>query len=293
MPSSDPSTPLGPATPLVMAAIALGGRANDAGDPAGAHDLYACAARLVRRVRGVSEVADFRLEQAIEEAESRADDAESAHVLYDAFESLLPDDELPAIPDEPLRAVQHFIELAISIGAPAYNLDDHQGCYDVYSCTARMILATLSGADTARARLQAALDECRAEPDEPTRQAWAMRHGFDAVLDMAGTGGTGVAPNEIRQLLAMAITIGAPAFDLGDTRGCYDVYACTARLIIHSVSVEDGIKDHLRAALSTAALIPAVARQAWVLRHAFDAILEGTTQADDSDEVDDDDLGQL
>ncbi len=283
--ANDESTPLGPAVPLVLAAVELGGRAAAAGDPVGAHDLFACAVRLVRKVRGLSEVADFRLERALDEAESRSEPAERAAVLRDAFDSLLPDDEPEPVPDDPLTATARFIELAISIGAPAYNLGDRQGCYDVYSCTARMILATLTGPDSARTRLRQALDEC-ATLDDPDQQAWAMRHGFDAVLGTTGAAGPALAPNEVRQLLARAISIGAPAFNLGDSRGCYEVYACTARLLVHSASVASEIKDNLRKALEESSVIPDVARQAWILRHAFDALLGGTPAEEGEEESD-------
>jgi hypothetical protein len=285
--TGDETNPLGPALPLVLAAVDLGGRAAAAGDPAGAHDLYACAARLARKVRGLGEVADFRLERALDESESRSDPAAGADALRQAFESLLPD-EAPAdpLPDDPLAAAQRLIETAISIGAPAYNTGDKQGCYDVYSCTARMILATGTGPDAARERLRQALDECAAL-DDPDRQAWAMRHGFDAVLEMGGPAGAALAPREVRQLLAMAIQIGAPAFNLGDARGCYEVYACTARLLVNSAAVSGAVKDRLRTALEEACVVPDVAKQAWIMRHAFDAIL-GAKSDDTDDEADDD-----
>ena len=209
--------------------------------------------------------------------------AEAAGVLHDAFESLLPEGEPEPGPADPLAAAQRFIQLAISIGAPAYNTDDRQGCYDVYSCTARMILATLDGADDALARLRAALDEC-ATLGDPNRQAWAMRHGFDAVLEMSGATGPALAPSQVQQLVARAISIGAPAFDLGDTRGCYEVYACTARLLVNSLSVANDVKDRLRTALAEAAVIPEVDRQAWILRHAFDAVLGGSATADEDED---------
>lgn len=269
MASDDEANPLGPAVRLVRAAVDLGGRASDAGDADGAYGLLACAARLVRKVRGLSEVADFRLERALDEAEADAD----AIVLSEAFESLLPDDDEPgSVPDEPLAAVQHFIQMAISIGAPAYNLDDKQGCFDVYAATARMILAAVNGADVARTRLRAALDECD-KLDDPDKQAWALRHGFDAVLDLSGAAGPPLAATAIHVLLTAAVTVGAPAFNLGDARGCYETYACTARLLVHTASVPEAIRDRLRTALQEAAVLPEVARQAWVLRHAFDAIL--------------------
>jgi hypothetical protein len=268
----DESNPLGPALPFLLAAVELGGRAITGGDALGAADLYACTARLARRVRGLSEVADFRLERALDESESDPAPAARAAVLRDAFDSLLPDSLEPEpLPDEPLTITQRLIELAISIGAPAYNLGDLQGCYDVYACTARMILATQTGPDDARTRLRQALDECAAL-DNPNKQAWAMRHGFDAVLAMGGGTGPALAPGDVRQLLAMAIGIGTPAFNLGDSRGCYDVYACTARLLLNS-GAADEVKEPLRKALQEACVLTDTARQAWVLRHAFDALL--------------------
>lgn len=286
MPSADnDSSPLGPAVPLVLAAVELGKRATDAGDPGGAHDLYACAARLVRKVRGLSEVADFRIDRALEESAEQTDPGARAAVFHQAFDSLLPDGAPVPVPDDPLAATHWFIELAISIGAPAYNLDDRQGCYDVYSCTARMILATLDGTETAQTRLRQALDECTTL-DDPNQQAWTMRHGFDAVLGMTGANGPALSPSEVRQLLARAISIGAPAFNLGDSRGCYEVYACTARLLVHTASVAADIKEPLRQALEEAAILPEVARQAWILRQAIDSILGDPS--DIEDELDDD-----
>ncbi|MGE3806054.1 MAG: hypothetical protein AB7K24_15395 [Gemmataceae bacterium] len=286
--AANESTPLGPAAPLVRAAVELGGRAAAAGDASGAHDLYACAARLVRQVRGLSEVADFRLERALDESDDQEDPASSAALLRKAFDALLPDEEPAPVPEDPLEATQWFIEMAISIGAPAYNLDDRQGCFDVYSCTARMILATMSAPEPAQQRLRQALDEC-ARLSDPNKQAWAMRHGFDAVLGLGGKSGPALSPEQVLQLLARAISIGAPAYNLGDNRGCYEVYACTARLIVHSGSVDDNIKEHLRQALVEAAVIPDVDRQAWVMRHAFDALLDAARASGEEDDDEDDD----
>ena len=120
------------------------------------------------------------------------------------------------LPDAPLGAAQALIGRAISIGAPAYNTGDHQGCYDVYSCTARAILATLpelpqDAADLLRDGLARA-----AQLDDPDAQAWAMRHAFDAVGDLGGNSEDGLA-RPLHVLLSMAIAIGAPlvAVDIG------------------------------------------------------------------------------
>ncbi len=77
----------------------------------------------------------------------------------------------------------------------------------------------------------------------------------------------------IRSLLALAIQIGAPAYNYGDQRGCYEVYACTARLVLQMVEGADDSKNLLRQALIRCATILDVNEQAWTMRHAFDTIL--------------------
>lgn len=43
----------------------------------------------------------------------------------------------------------------------------------------------------------------------------------------------------IRAYLRMALQIGAQAYNLGDHRGAYEVYACTARLLRSGVQGSD------------------------------------------------------
>lgn len=271
--NDDRSDALGPARSILAGALRLGDRAAGTGDHVGAYALFACAARLARKVRGLSEVADFRLERALETAEEESDPDAQAEELRAGLESLLEDDsDGEPVPDVPLAAAQALIGQAISIGAPAYNTGDRQGCYDVYSCTARAILATVSDLpDAAAGKLREGLERA-AQLDDPDAQAWAMRHAFDAIGDMGGTG-EGVPPQQLRVLLSMAIAIGAPAFNAGDHRGCYEVYSCTARLLVNTPATPDAMKEALRRALTEACVVPNVTRQAWIMREAFDALL--------------------
>ncbi len=266
--------PLGPARPLLVAASRLAARAAGTGDFAGSYALLACAVRLTRRVRGLSEVADFRLERATDEAENESAPEAQNEALRDAIEALLGDAESPdeALPTDPLAAAQTLIGRAIAIGAPAYNTGDHQGCFDVYSCTARIVLSTVDQIpEPASARLRDALAKCR-ELSEPDAQAWAMRHAFDAIGEMGGAGGE-ITPRQVLALISMAISIGAPAFNAGDHRGCYEVYACTARLLVNSPATPDDVKAALRTALTDASTVLNVTRQAWIMREAFDGLL--------------------
>jgi hypothetical protein len=92
------------------------------------------------------------------------------------------DDDEPDDPLKPLKVVRSYLALAIQIGAPAYNGGDQRGCYEVYACTARLLLQAVKGADGAKAQLREALERCATTVDVG-EQAWIMRHAFDAILN--------------------------------------------------------------------------------------------------------------
>jgi hypothetical protein len=256
-------------------AYQIAGPAAVTGDQHGSYEVWACTFRLLLAViRGAK---DFKgtLEEALETAEQLRSPEERAGALRAAAEPFLDGEGAPAritaTPNEPLRYIRQHIEMAIQIGAPSYNAGDHRGCYEIYACTARLMVGTVEGADEARARLQRAMAQCR-DLTDPNQQAWAMRHGFDDVL--AGAFGTPVAAGtDVRDYLTGAIRIGAIAYDSGDPRGCYEVYACTARLILNTVDEEEEAKQVLREALLACATESNVSEQAWILRRAFDRVL--------------------
>ena len=94
------------------------------------------------------------------------------------------------------------------------------------------------------------------------------------MTDFSLPGGKKPSPLEvIRHFLAQAIGIGAPAYNAGDHRGCYEVYACTARLMLHAVDGAEDSKKAIRRALEQASIVPDVNEQAWIMRRAFDSIL--------------------
>lgn len=95
------------------------------------------------------------------------------------------DDEIESegVPS-PLAIARSYLALAIQIGAPAYNLGDHRGCFEVYACVARLLLGTLRGelAEAPKALLRDALERSAIVPDS-SEQAWIMRRTFDSILD--------------------------------------------------------------------------------------------------------------
>ena len=82
---------------------------------------------------------------------------------------------------DPLEVIRSYLAASIQIGGPAYSHGDHRGCYEVYACTARLLLQAVEGATEVKQKLRKALQECSTEVDV-TRQAWVLRHTFDTVL---------------------------------------------------------------------------------------------------------------
>ena len=77
----------------------------------------------------------------------------------------------------------------------------------------------------------------------------------------------------IHEILKTAIELGAPVFNCGDERGCFDIYTATARMLLQIVRDADDERAVLREALQEAALEPSTYEQAWIMRRAFDLIL--------------------
>ncbi len=84
--------------------------------------------------------------------------------------------------------------------------------------------------------------------------------------------------NVVRSYLALAIQIGAPAYNQGDQRGCYEVYACVARYLLKTIRGDGAgaATQVLAEALERAALEVDVNEQAWIMRRAFDKLLNTT-----------------
>jgi hypothetical protein len=270
-----PPDALGDARPYLEAAIALGTPAGAAGDQRGCFELYSCAARLVIASGKGSDAVHQPLREALHQVSKAGEPGCKARILREAFDGLLAaaEEEIgdePAPQGDPLQVIRSYLALAISLGAPAYNLGDQRGCYEIYSCTARMIVQTVEGAPEARDRLRQALEVCEGSSD-PDEQAWTMRRAFDEIGQMAPRAST--PATELRLYLALAIRLGAPAYNAGDHRGCYETYACTARLLVHTVEGEEEARARLRRALERCSLTVDVNAQAWIMRRAFDAIL--------------------
>ena len=69
-----------------------------------------------------------------------------------------------------------------------------------------------------------------------------------------------------------------PAYNKGDHKGCYERYRAAGEKILENCSLK-GVRQELRSAVELADKQPSFTKQAWTMRHAFDAILEDNNYA--------------
>ena len=187
---------------------------------------------------------------------------------------------------EDLERAKQIIARAISIGAPAYNAGDVRRCANIYKDAAREI------SDLVPSSLRATLllEVEKYDDGDHNARAWALRRIFDSIVEyeapFESSSSSSSRPSDIapqpassaaedleraKQIIARAISIGAPAYNAGDVRRCANVYRDAAREILELVP------SSLRATL----LLEVEKNddgdhnaRAWALRRAFDSIAE-------------------
>lgn len=114
---------------------------------------------------------------------------------------------------------------AIREGAPAYNRGNIERCASIYTDAAERTLQQLEANCAMALRLQRGLEEARKAKQEGNvdEAAWALRHAFDAVLDMTSSqlNHSGTPRSSRNQLTAEASTLELPVFFMshGGMRG--------------------------------------------------------------------------
>lgn len=181
---------------------------------------------------------------------------------------------------------------AISMGAPAYNSGDIAGCAKIYTATANSMLRDPSLPAGCRSALETGL--AKAAGGDANAQAWALRNALDSTLALLGAGDGAPAPSSpsraeppvvlaypvdgasapqlpLRAAIQQAIAAGVPLWNSGDYGQCAMVYKAVA------VQYKD-MEPRLAAALRSCEAAPLDASsgsQGWIIRRAFDSILEG------------------
>ena len=108
------------------------------------------------------------------------------------------------------RTLVKIIDDAIRIGVPAYNNGDIRRCVEVYTSTARRLLADEGLPTGLRSPLSDAL--VSSGSDELDSHAWQLRRGLDATHAALISGDM---PTAIQQ----AISVGVPQWNRGDFAG--------------------------------------------------------------------------
>jgi hypothetical protein len=94
-----------------------------------------------------------------------------------------------------------------------------------------------------------------------------------------------VDPKELTlTMIQTAINLGAPVYNAGDARGCFEIYAATSRMLIRMAASESQDTSLLIEALKESSLESDVDEQAWIIRRAFDEILGEETDEGLDDE---------
>lgn len=270
-----PPDALGVARGMLITASRLGHAAMAIHDARGGHEIFACAARTVVLGSTAAPAVVQRLQAAVDAADLEPAAADRAAILSRAVTELLGEviEDEDEAGDRQIERIQHLFATAISLGAPAYNHGLHRSCYEVYAAAARIAARRWPDAKSVHERLKHAQETAAAVVEE-SRRAWVLREAFDEVLTMnPRTARAAISRREMRLLISMAIQIGAPVYNLGDRRGCYEIYAATARLLTQVAPPEPKVKEFLRDVLQKSVLEPDVTEQAWMLRRAFDSIL--------------------
>jgi serine protease Do len=200
--------------------------------------------------------------------------------------------------DASLHTIADRIQAAISVGAPAYNEGNHEGCYRAYAAAAVAIDHELK--DCARPR-DALLAGVRSADklvgfDE---KAWAMRDAFDGMLDViarhdAPALAVPAAParhvpshplrllddcspadgRQIGRAIDGAISVGGPLYNQGNIEACFRVYEGAALGVQREVSGCAGAKKALMSGVSEAGRRSGFVDKAWAMRDAFDGLID-------------------
>ena len=197
-----------------------------------------------------------------------------------------------------LHVIADRIQVAISVGAPAYNEGNREGCFRAYASAAVAIDHEVKECTGPREALLAGVrkaDKLVSFDDK----AWAMRDAFDGVLDVierhdAPTGALPAAParhvpshplrllddcspadgRQIARAIDSAISVGAPLYNQGNFEACFRVYEGAALAVQRQANGCGGAKEALMAGVNEASRRPGFVDKAWAMRDAFDGLIE-------------------
>ena len=100
---------------------------------------------------------------------------------------------------------------------------------------------------------------------------------------------TGMSYKDTCSEISTAINMGAPEYNKGDHKGCYERYKEAGEKIVDNCTLS-GIQQQLRSAIELANKQSSFTKQAWTMRHAFEIILFGNIDTSNFTESDKEEL---
>lgn len=176
-----------------------------------------------------------------------------------------------------------LIQEAISVGAPAYNAGDIALCAEIYQTTALRLLSEYRGeleSNVVRGlenAVQTSMDlrEKQGSRGSPIdKVAWSFRAAFDMQLQGPGMKQAARQSNSISEIIAQAISNGAPAYNRGDPGRCAQIYKDVARQLVERPDIDQSSKMALFDAMKQTEQSRDANGNAWAMRRALDATVE-------------------
>ncbi len=268
-------------------AITVGAPTYNAGDHAGCYAIYRATAEEALREEALGLAERARLLVALEQAHSASTPTFSAWIMRYAFDDLLTAQPLPR--SAPRDPVDEAIDAFSAILERVHAFGRNEVIVPFSLGFARLLRAAVS-AGPARAgelaHLDHALTSAASGPAEAT--SGILTHALERLRGSArlegppslSTGPTVVGPavsridDRVREALLRAIRIGVPAYNAGDHAACAREYLRTAdALVAEAAATRDTLLASWLGPVADRARALSPHDGAWMLRHAFDALL--------------------
>lgn len=274
----------------IRQAIQHGAPTYNSGNHSGCYEIYRAAAigQIGRATPPLGTAERARLEVALAEAAQANGPTLAAWTMRNAFDDLTTAVPSPVAP--PRDGADAAIDVFHGVSARVYALGHADSAFRFYVTFARLLregLAQTPGREADVARIDQCLREVPsanrdtgptlvAETLEKVRgqRSGSLARGLETGPTMIGPPAAGV-PDVVKQAILRAIRAGVPAYNAGDHAACAREYMRTAEAIVGETK-RDRETQRLGGWLE-----PIVERArgasphdaAWMLRHAFDALL--------------------
>lgn len=198
---------------------------------------------------------------------------------------------------EEQQTLYQFLGSTIDKGSPLYNEGKKKECFLAYLDAAKLSSDQNYDNIAVQQQLETAIAKALLleQQEDWNNGAWILRRCFDdirkapdsqklmissssmpdAAMTIASSVSTKQEMQSLAQLLTGTINTGAPIYNEGKTKECFELYLETATFAVEQETLQNtAVGQLLQQAIDEATGLEDPAEGAWVLRHAFDEILD-------------------